>query len=228
MGRPSTSAAYSDGEKLVLERFARAVAEGRYLNVPAAIPDCLLALAGLRARQPSLAVTVRSEPAVRGRLFILTRRLASVRRGTEWTAAEDRIIERHARAVVGGTYGVIRAVARQCHAAVVKLANERRARSPHHLKGCSTRTYESVYYRLRMRSCELGRPSYHPHYWTPEEEAIAARHARRHRYFLSTRSPWSLPATANLLADRLRDAGFQRSAKECHEKLRRFIYPKSR
>jgi hypothetical protein len=232
IGRPGVCVRWTEHEKRLLDRYALAIAGGRYLSTHVAARDCCREMARLparfRGRGPGVRgpAARRSAEAIRGKLFARAHELLPLRFGTEWAPAEDRIIDRYARAGLARPHDSMRRVAAACHAALVRRSNRSRRRSRLGLRSVSTRSAAAVYIRVRQRMLELGRQKVVHQPWTPWQVKVVAKYARWYRASLGTRRPLSLAGTARSVRAELEKHGVYRSFGGCVIRLRHVLYPR--
>ena len=167
--------AWSEAEERVVNRFARAVASGRYPNVKQALPECRRDLAPVA---PGLE---RTEAAVAWKLLCRAYDFGLPRRMHFWTDQERRLLERHALALARGEYPDAKTAVGQ-----VKRAFEQAGMEARHPDG-------SIHDLVLIRSRALGRPV-HSNPFSPEEDRVIDRFSRalvRHEY------PYGMAAVAD-------------------------------
>jgi len=147
-------------EYRVIDRYARALAQGRIARIGAASAQCreeLVRLAVADGRDPrGLPASMHRQIARRGRLLGLNWA------GSAWQADEKQVLDRYARECASGRYPTVAAAARACW-------KEMRAT-------CSRvgRPLSGVHNRLWEAACELGRQPFRR--WTAEETRVVTRH----------------------------------------------------
>jgi hypothetical protein len=222
LGRPPANVRWTRQEKQVVERFARAVVQGRYRSTLVAARECRRALDELATRgrtKSGRRVVRRSVVAIRGKLFPLVKALFGPRFGAYWMPAEDRIVDRHARALVGGRLPNATAAGRECHRELCGYAQRQRLRSPARLSACSLRTLAAANLRLRQRAYELGWGCFRRHPWTTKEREIALKWIRRYRSHLKVGTVGTLGDDARGMRAELRKHGFRRTLDQCKTRL---------
>ena len=164
LGLPWVGEALTQNEERVVQSYVAGIAEGRYDRVKVAAQQCRDELAGLPVGKRSW--HPRSVQALR---CLMTRRLheAGVTWGNaKWTAAEDAVARRYARALAAGKIPDAQVAADGCRVELIRRGAGKGARY--------LRTVIGVAGRLRTLAREAGWPSFvQP--WRPEEEAIRDR-----------------------------------------------------
>ena len=157
-------------EDEVLERHARAVAEYRVRPLTAAAEACRRDLAALHRRlaraNPGhpLADVERPASVVEAKLRARARALNPGWAAARWTAAEQRVAEKFARAVMAGKYVSSDRAARACRAELAA----RRVGPPRTMDGVT------VFINILVRRFGLRRVCA----WTPEQDRVVKRYAR--------------------------------------------------
>ena len=139
---------------IIMRQYAKAVADGRYPDVVAALPD-------IRADLPDK----RSASCIARRVRELARALGWSPAHVRWSDAENGIAERFAKAVVAGVYVGPSAAVDDCLAAL-------------RATGMRSRSRNEVRYRLSRRLRSLGWVPGDKH-WSPAELEVVNRFARR-------------------------------------------------
>ncbi len=184
----------------VLDRFARAIARGRYPSVVAAVPDCWRELVAEGAARG------RTRSAVAARLLSQAYVFGLALRRHVWLAEELRIVDRHARAIVRGKYANAAAAVPDCREALAKAG----------LPLCHP--ISQVGSKLRRRAHALGRGPCVVH-WDPKEDSIVNRFARA---LADGEYPSAKPAT-NDCRKALAEAGLTRGRRENAVELRLLV-----
>jgi hypothetical protein len=168
--RPAASQRnWTTRELAVVDRYARRVAAGLYRTFAAAAVDCRLEVA---AAAPPGHVR-RSAESVRGQLVQRARALHLPPPGSAWSAAEERIVDRHARMVADGRVRDALTAAELCAAAV----NRHRCRYPSRYRTSYLRKPSTVHSRLLPRIAALRYPRPRTR-WTEPELTVIDRFAR--------------------------------------------------
>jgi hypothetical protein len=232
MGRPATSARWTKQELQTMERFARAVVQGRYKSTFTASRDCrkkLDELAAQRRVRTGKRVVRRSVEAIRGKLFLRVKALFGPRFGANWTPAEDRIVGRHARALASGLIPTATAAGRECHQELCEYAERQRLRNPAHLRTCSLRTLAAANLRMRQRASELDWRCFHRRPWSAKEREIAQKWGRRYWALLKTGATGVLGDVGRAMRAELRKQhGFRRTLDHCKTRLWHLAHEEAR
>jgi hypothetical protein len=220
-GRTKKAARWASSEDRILARFARAIYEGRYAGVPAALPACAEALEKLTA-DAHPARPRRTLEAVSGRLRRAVSRLGPGPR-RRWSESENRAIERYAQAVMRKRFWNVLTAARACWAAVNRLGARGGAPDPAGRARRVTRTLTAVLDRLSERTWQLGRPRRSQRRWSKEERRISARWARRLGLHKQGRLRMSCLTMAGIMQGELGRRGYRRTRTACAtETLKRY------
>jgi hypothetical protein len=158
-------------ELRIMDRYALKVATGFYPTAPAATRECYRELLGY-ARATHRRVR-RSKSAVRRFLSDRIRGLKLPPSGRHWTAEEERVVDRHARALADGRLRDAMAAAELCTAELNRL----RHRYPSRYRVSYVRKVHTVHGRLWPRAARLRYPWSHTK-WTSAEQQLAERYAR--------------------------------------------------
>ena len=115
LGRSWLPLPWTREEKAVVDRFARAIVEGRYRSVKQTLPECQHELGQVAPESP------RTDTAVAWRVLCRAYDLGLPRRRHSFTAQESRLLDRYVSAMVRGVYPdvptVIRRYQRACERA---------------------------------------------------------------------------------------------------------------
>ena len=141
-----------------------------------------------------------------------------------WMPEEDRIIDRHARALAGGKYRGITDTARACAQDIGRLYASLRKADPRHYIASRERPLSSIRLRVRSRLSGLGL------IWvgrnlTPKEERVLSRHVRG---VVCGRYHDTRQAAEACTAELSRLAGVGRARPLSIEPVRRRIYLRAR
>lgn len=147
----------------VIDRYARAMADGKYRSTSAAAPDCLQAHRELRARRPS--VPPRSQASIRRALSNRAEKLGLAWTVSFWSPAEKRIAHECAEALIEGRLSDRHAAARECRRRLaVELGRNR--------------TVEGSCWHIARATRALGIPAQEQK-WTAEEMRVLRRYTRK-------------------------------------------------
>jgi hypothetical protein len=212
LGRPRAHNQVTPDETPVIERYVTDLACGRFESVVAASRACAKEVNGLRRgrgleprRQASIMVSLLDRLHERG--------ITLCRLG--WTEAEERIVDRFARAFLAGKYPSRKAAGTMC---VKELRNHYA-----HLRGVDEselgpyagRPYEGTMTRFGERLRELGFRGPVRHRWLAAEWRVVARWWRLYVLFRARRKRGSLTDAANGLRDDLEGHGSRRTFYAC-------------
>ena len=167
---------WPEQELQLAERFARRVADGRYLSAREAARDFLSARDDLRDRSPEI-VWLRRRRGLRNAQRVINKQAHEMGWSVQtipWGAPERRILDRYALAVARGRYRSILQAAPACKQVLARLHRL-------HPDACWSRlrrTLSAVQGQLQMRVKELGVPRNNGR-WTPGERVIVDRFAQR-------------------------------------------------
>jgi hypothetical protein len=144
-------------ERLIMERYARAVARGEYPSVRRAAPACVREVANLHRQRPdaSWSRLNRTAPAVENQLQDYVKALRIARYNGYWTPGELAILDRFARLV--GTPGHRRIVdaTKECLRELERRHRREMRRKPL-LGPVQPRTFNAIMPKLRHRAIEVG------------------------------------------------------------------------
>jgi hypothetical protein len=164
-------------EQAVYDRYARALADGRYRDVTWAARACLKVLGRLRRQGPAAARTPsRTLSSVCLQLSARAQKLGWSWVASRWRPEERRILDRHVRALAGREHPAIHLVARDCFNELVALYKRRRAEEPALRLAFRPRTFRTILTYLLRWSREKGRTVLPA--WSPQEDKIVGRFAR--------------------------------------------------
>jgi len=212
MGNPPKGLPWSATEDRVLRRFARAFVEGRQESAADAARACQKALRSRQARPFS---------GVMSRLLVLAHDWGVPASRFRWMGIEDRIVDRHARRVLSGRTKSFRQATRACVVELRRLHEQLKLKSPVRLRTVPGRRFEGVNTRLVNRAHELGYRGPRRRSWNRVEVLLLDKWLRRYEYYRSSKSPWSLSATAASLYEDIGAHGFRRTFIACKTAVRK-------
>jgi hypothetical protein len=233
LGRPLSAVLYTPEEKALLNRYARAVVEGRYKTAAEATRAAMPELARLWPKTPAKpgAGLPRPFEGVFQRICILTRRLGQPRPETVWHPTEDRIVARFARRVLSGEFRSARAATPECHKELALLYGRLRGKGGLRLAESAQRTPEAVHIRLLLHLQRLGRHGPRQWPWTEPEKRLAAKWAQKHDETVKAGTPWRISDTIEMLRAELKQRGMRvRDVESCRHalgKLTRYRAPRA-
>lgn len=176
-GWRSIRMAWSDGEQAILERHVAALLKGRYKGAWEAARACRKELERRFGRRLRAGRSVhRTLGAVYYRLAQLANRRGWTRPGTRMLPQERRVIERHARRLLGTGAPGPKSVARECCAELARLHEQLRVKDPDAFARVTPRTPSTIATYVHRRAIGLGRPTLED--WQDDELRIVDRHAR--------------------------------------------------
>jgi hypothetical protein len=160
---------WSADEQEVVDRFVRALVNGRYPRGQDAADACHREFARLRRLHPLVwrANTPRTPQGIYMRVVEGARAAGRDSQRTRWTQPELVILDRHARALGGGRFRDARAAAASCHAEISRLV----PRPP-------TRVRTGVFAKLVLRARALGWCMDNTR-WLPQERRLLEMYSRR-------------------------------------------------
>ncbi len=168
---------WSEGEQAILKQYVDALVQGRYSGAWEAARACREELEREFGRRISSGRALhRSVEAVYDRLHRLANKHGWTRAETRLLPQEHRILERHARRLLGMSGPRLTEVARQCFAELARLHDRLRTSDPDAFARVTPRKMPSVLADLLRRALKLGRPVAGD--WQDDEMRIVIRHAR--------------------------------------------------
>lgn len=211
LGRPRILVRWLDGERALLDRFAKAVADGRFRTAREAGWACQAAITELHRRYPVRYAgrPVRSIHTIQHDLWPRVARLRDRWFNSHWSDAELRLVDRYARAVITHKYPHIRAAARACGDAINLM------HSRHMGRKVMVRTLSGVFDQILTRAYELGRFKLPHRRWTDEERRVAARWVRKYALHRRGKLRMNLFTVAGMLRDELERLGYYRTVTGC-------------
>jgi len=227
LGRPPTRAPWTGQELQILERFSRAIVQGRYRSVRVAAPECRRAMNELAARRRARSgrrVIRRSLEAIRGKLFLRVKALFGPRFGAYWTPAEDRIVDHYARALVAGQFPTATAAGRACWQELSDYARGQRLKSPANFSSTNPRSLAASNLHMRQRAYELGWTCFRRHPWSDKEHEIALKWTRLYRDHLKADVPYALGNDGRALRAELKKHGLRRTLDQCKTRLWKTVH----
>jgi hypothetical protein len=144
-------------ERLILERYARAIARGRYRSIPQAAPACARELARLHRLHPDARWSrpSRTVRVVQGQLQIRVKELGVPRNNGFWTPGEREIVGQFARRCGKPGYRTLVDATKECIRDLEQRHSRERRRKPW-LAPVQPRTFGAVRALLRQRAIDLG------------------------------------------------------------------------
>jgi len=212
-GWRSTKVRWKPDEVRVMTDFARAIHDGRYLGVPAALGRCCRELSRLWRQSAAAPPTQprHTRTAVRMKLWELAFRLGP-RPLSRWCEAEERVLDRYARAVAARECRSITQAARLCRDEISQIESESGTRLP-------IRSLHTVQGKLSQRAVRYGRKRRIQPLWSSEERRISAKWTRRWDSHKRGRSRFDLNTLAAMMRSELRRHGFRRTLGACSREI---------
>jgi hypothetical protein len=209
-GRPRIRVRWHEGELAVLDRFARAVAAGRFKTARGAGRACQEALSRLHARYPKkyAGVHERSLATLQHRIWPRVARLRYRWYNSQWASEERALVDRYAAAVVAHRFPHIRAAARACQAALNRLHRR-------HGGVAGVRTLGAVFDQVFDRAHALNARQLPHRWWTPEERRVARSWMLRYDRHRRGRSRMNLHTAAEMMRAELGRMGYYRNQQAC-------------
>jgi hypothetical protein len=216
LGRAKSRVRWKPEEKAILDRFARAVAEGRMRTARGAGKACAEALSRLHRRYPEkfAGAPDRKEAGIQGELWPRVAKLRSRWFNSHWSAAELALADRYARLLIAHRFPHVRAASKACCEAVnrlhARLARRRGGKQPG-----TVRTLPGVFDQILTRAKEIA-PFQVPHRrWIAEEHRIAARWTHKYDQHVRGKLTMNLFTIAALLQAELDRKGYYRNVQAC-------------
>jgi hypothetical protein len=162
------------GEDRVVDRHAQALLQGRYRGARLAAEACFPQLARLRGG--ATANRERTLLSVQRHIYKRCRSTGHVWSRTMWRPEDDRVVERHARALVRGRHPHILAAARACRDELNRVSLHPHRRLPGDRSGTYGRSLGAVRNRVLERVHALGLPVLRP--WSRDEMRVIDRYVQ--------------------------------------------------
>jgi hypothetical protein len=221
--------AWSAPESRILNRYAREVLAGRFATTELAARAARREIERLhRLNQTKRwAMARRSRTAIEVRIHRVANSLGRARPSSPWTAEEDRVIERFARALASGRFPDGEHAARECW---VKLAQQRvlppkgNGRLP---MASATRALKAVALRLLTRAKAVGWDG-HCTRWSPAEMKVTEKWARQLWSTREQRGVLYYRVAGQALQLELKRHGYSRSYVACKESLMKLLRGRKR
>jgi hypothetical protein len=209
-------------EAKVLDRYVRALHEGRYKYVPEAAPDCLAELEPLRRRRPDAGLLLpRTLSWVTLMLYRRSAALGLPRFRNLLTPVEHRLVERYARKVDRGELPDWLVAARECHAEI-----QRRYAHPSRLRPGGPRrlTSHSIYTihdQIRGAAQRLKLRGPHCVRWSAQEMKLLRDWLRWYSRYRHVRRLRPMKQASEGLQEDLAKLGSYRAVSACQGQLRK-------
>lgn len=214
LGRVLTHDPWTTQEVRIVTRFARLVVRGRYDGAPQVATDCKAALdqsrrrhQGRTPRPPS-----RSLAKVTGRLWGKLAELGQPRSRGRRTEAEQKVIDRYARAVVEHRYDNVAHAVPDCLRALNRVARR--------VSGVTdVRSQESVHEAVYKRAREIAHRQLPHRLWTGEERKLTAKWVKKYDRHRRGKLRSNAVTLAEMMRAELARKGYYRSFRACLAEL---------
>jgi len=211
----------TEGEARVLDRYVRAVHEGRYKLVTEAAPDCLAELTRLHRKRPDAReLRPRSLSWVRLALYRRSEALGLPRYHCPLTPTEKTLLEHFARKVDRGELPDWLTAARECHAEIRRrYAHPSRLR-PGGPRRLTSHSIHTIHDEIRKLSRRLGLRGPRCIRWSAREQGLLEQWLRWYSRYRGIRRLSPLSQAAEGLQEDLAKMGSNRTVKGCRERLK--------
>lgn len=225
LGRPRILVRWTAAERNLLDRFARAVADGRAKTAREAGRQCRESISRLHRRWPGRYADVpdRSVHTIQHEIWPRVAKLRLRWFNSHWLKQELELVDRYARLAIEHRYPDTRAAARACCRAISRLHVSRDRRRTGRSQRVEVRTLAAVYDQIFTRTRELA-PYRLPHRrWIAAEIRVARRWARKYDRHLRGRLRMNRETMTQLMQAELDRKGYYRTVPACaHEIFRRY------
>ena len=221
---------WNNREYAVLDKYVRALHEGRYARVSSAAKDCAVELKVLhrRASKQLSERYGRTRPrtlyAVAREIDVRSRKLGLPRLHAAWTRDETEIVLKYARAVDKGELPSWRKAARLCLTELDRLYSVAGRASPINVRRLAGRGFIPVHNKMITVAHKHGlRGPVKPLPWSPAESRVFEQWLRWYDRYRSSRhrvGPAPLATAASGLSEELEEKGFVRTAGACRARLK--------
>jgi hypothetical protein len=228
LGRPYTILPWSPPERLILQRYARRVLSGELPSARHAAHAALKDIESLHRKHPNARWgNVRRTFKATGQMIAQEAHiLGQAWALAHWTPSEEKLLDKHARAVIAGKASRVEDAARKCWAELERRHKRRLRRNPRLPRTPQPRSLDSTGRMIRGRIFQLfGRQRATP--WTKPEAEIALRWAASYKSYKHTRDGAELQRVIHGLMDDLKQHGFARDATMCRNRLFRILEGKT-
>lgn len=212
---PPSGRHWTAEEERVVDRYARAVAAGRFRHALAAAERCTAELNRLRQQHPERyrSSYLRKVGTVHGRLWPRVAQLRYPWSHTKWTAAERRIANRYARAAIGHEYPNLMAASRACSQELAGL--NRPAGRPGSKSADPIRLLHSVHDMLLKHTRRMDWKRLPYRVWSEEELRIGAPWVEKYNLHRKGKAVAGLGTLAAMMQARLDRHGYYRGLQAC-------------
>jgi hypothetical protein len=217
LGRVKSRVRWTPEEKAVLDRFAQAVADGRILTARGAGKACVEALRRLHRRYPKkfAGAPDRNEAGIQGELWPRVAKLCYRWFNSQWTAAERKLVDVYTRRLIAHGYPTMREAAKACCRAINRMHARKGRRGVGRNRTGPVRTPGGTFDQMFTRSRELEWTQLPHRQWTPVEQRVAARWARKFLLHRRGKLRMNVRTIAGLMTGELRRLGYYRPESAC-------------
>ena len=210
-------------EARVLDRYVRALHEGRYKYVPLAAPDCLAELLPLRRRRPDAGLLLpRTLSWVTEMLYRRSTALGLPRFRNLLTPAEHRLVERYARKVDRGELPDWLVAARECHAEIQRRYAHPLRHKPGGPRRLTSHSIYTIHDQIRGVAQRLKLRGPHCVRWSPQEMKLLRDWLRWFLRYRRVRRLHPMKQASEGLQEDLAKLGSYRAASACQGQLRKY------
>ncbi len=217
LGRIQTHNPWTREENRLISCFAERVVRGRYPGAPQAAVDCKAALDRLRYRHQDRQgpLPVRTVEKVTDRLWARLARLGTPRAHRLWSAAELRVIDRYAHAVIKHRYPTLASAVPDCWKAVNRLDSAVRERRSGKRDKLAVRSQQTVHSQLFDRTREIAHNQIPQRRWTADEDRLVTKWARKYDLHRRGKLRMNIKTIAGMLQAELGRRDYYRSLRAC-------------
>jgi hypothetical protein len=220
LGRPYVVLPWSPPERLVLQSYARRLVQGKLPSARQAAVGALREIERLHRRNPR-ARWAKVHRTVKTTGQMITREAHTLRQVwllAHWTPAEEKLLDRYARAFAEGRFRRVDDAGRRCWVELERRHRRRLQRNPRLTPTPQPRSLDSTCRMLRRHVFRLiGRRRGKP--WTTPEAKLALKWAARYPAYRNVRDGAALRRVLSGLQEDLRKHGFIRDAAMCRNRL---------
>jgi hypothetical protein len=216
-GRVKSRVRWKPEEMAVLDRFARAVADGRTLTARGAGRACADALRRLHRRYPKkfAGAPDRNETGIQGELWPRVAKLRYRWYNSQWSDAERALVDAYTRRLIAHGYPTLRAAANACCRAINRMHARKGRRGVGLSRAGVVRTPGGTFDQVYTRSRELAWTQLPNRQWAPVELRAAARWMRKFLLHRRGKLRMNIHTIAELLQGELRRLGYYRTRSAC-------------
>ena len=213
LGRPRLRIRWQPEERQVLERFADAVAQGKYPTARGAGRACAVALKKLHERKPTAYAGIhdRTEATIQHVLWPMVAKRRFRWFNSNWDKAELDILDDYARKIIAHEYDSIMAASHDCVKALAEFHRKRNPRGPAIL----VRGLPGVFSQLRVHAIAMDRFQLPNRPWEKIERKVAKRWARTYLEGRKRGRRMSLDTAGGMMLGELSRLGYFRTQQAC-------------